>query len=134
MTQVPGQPNKWQITLTPRSYYGLNTGDVVYWIPAVFRNANGSIKGTGTPGPIESGLIHTTQDFFLRNQLIVGTDDALPAGLDFQLYPNPAKGSVQVLDLTGRPLHTNACNSMALPTSNTPSNWVVCPPVCTWCA
>ena len=118
MTQVPGQPNKWQITLTPRSYYGLNTGDVVYWIPAVFRNANGSIKGTGTPGPIESGLIHTTQDFFLRNQLIVGTDDALPAGLDFQLYPNPAKGSVQVvlggfvgdyqlqvLDLTGRPLH-----------------------------
>lgn len=123
MTQVPGEPHKWQITLTPRSYYGLSTGDVVHWIPAVFRSADGGRKATGTAGPIPNGIIHTNLDFFLRNQLTVDTDEAL-AGIDFRLFPNPTGDAVTVqvadmagtyqlalVDMTGRVLQTTTLQS-----------------------
>ncbi|MEL6656427.1 MAG: alpha-amylase family glycosyl hydrolase [Bacteroidota bacterium] len=96
MTPVPGSPNQWQIMLTPRTYYGLNDGDVAFWLAAVFRNANGSVKGTGTPGPIENGLIHTNQDFFIRNQIIVGTEDQLGDPTGMRVYPNPTNGQIRI--------------------------------------
>jgi len=44
MTAVSGQPNKWQITLTPtlRNYYGVSQGTNIFWVAMVFRNSNGS--------------------------------------------------------------------------------------------
>jgi hypothetical protein len=107
MSPVPDEIDKWQITLTPRDYYGLNDGDIAYWLAAVFRSADGNTKGTGTPGPIENGIIHSNLDFFLQNQIVVGTEELIAAG-DFQLYPNPANGQVmlQIGELSGR--HTLA--------------------------
>ncbi|RME92095.1 MAG: T9SS C-terminal target domain-containing protein [Bacteroidetes bacterium] len=121
MRRVPGETDLWEITLTPRHYYGLSDGDVAYWLAAVFRSADGNTKGTGTPGPIEHGFIHTNQDFFLRNQIVVGTQDPLREGERIHLYPNPSRGLLQVTlegfdqpgelllyDLTGRPLYRAA--------------------------
>ncbi len=96
MSPVPGEPDRWQITLTPRDYYELSDGDVAYWLAAVFRNADGSRKGTGAPGPLENGFIHTNLDFFIRNQATVSANDLAAAGRAV-LYPNPAGGDVQVL-------------------------------------
>nr|MCU0368793.1 hypothetical protein [Cyclobacteriaceae bacterium] len=44
MTQVSGQPNKWQISLSPtaRQYYGVPDGTNIFYLAMVFRNANGS--------------------------------------------------------------------------------------------
>lgn len=48
MTAVPGQANKWELVLGPslRSYFGVAPGESIYWLAAVFRNANGSVKAT----------------------------------------------------------------------------------------
>lgn len=44
MTQVSGQPNKWQISLSPslRQYYSVPAGTNLFWLAMVFRNSNGS--------------------------------------------------------------------------------------------
>ncbi|MCB0705339.1 MAG: T9SS type A sorting domain-containing protein [Saprospiraceae bacterium] len=115
MSPVAGETDLWEITLTPKDYYGLQTGDVAFWVAAVFRSADGNIKGTGTPGPIENGFIHTNQDFFLRNLLVVGTEESPEATSMLQLAPNPASNNIDIqlsgfsgplnielLDITGR--------------------------------
>lgn len=101
MSRVDGQTDVWEISLTPGDYYGLNNDDVIYWLAMVFRSADGNIKGTGTPGPIENGLIHTNLDFFIQNQIVVDTDD-IPQDDDahLRLYPNPTSNLVQ-LEING---------------------------------
>jgi len=100
MSRVDGQTDVWEISLTPRDYYSISDSDVVYWLAMVFRSADGNIKGTGTPGPIENGLIHTNLDFFIRNQIIVNTDDIPSEAGSMRLYPNPTSNLVQ-LELNG---------------------------------
>ena len=95
MTAVPGETDLWEITLVPKDYYGLNTGDIAYWLAAVFRNADGSKKGTGTPGPIENGFIHTNLDFFLQNQLTVAVDEPENDG-NLRIFPNPTSGQLEL--------------------------------------
>lgn len=97
MTEV--EDDLWQIRLTPRDYYGLNTGDYPYWIAAVFRNSNGSIKGTGAPGEMANGLIHTNYDFFLRNQEATTTEQQLITSA--RLFPNPADDFIDLREFTG---------------------------------
>ena len=117
MTQVPNEIGLWEITLTPKDYYGLDAGEHVHWLSMVFRNADGSVKGTGTPGPIENGYIHTNQDFFIQNELEVNTTEAPLYDWQAALFPNPTKGNaelqlkglegnltIEVMDLTGRVL------------------------------
>ncbi len=100
LTRVPGETNKWQIKLTPRNYYNLAAGDFPYWISAVFRNANGSIKGTGTPGPFTDGYIASNQDFFIKNAGTVSAKDLdIPS---FVLYPNPSTGSINFEGIQGK--------------------------------
>jgi glycosidase len=54
MSPVPGEPNKWQITITPRSYFaqaGLSPTVTVYRIGMVFRSAGpcGGFQGNSSP-------------------------------------------------------------------------------------
>lgn len=47
MTRVPGETNKWQITLSPsiRQYYTVPGNDLIFRLAMVFRNADGSKNG-----------------------------------------------------------------------------------------
>jgi glycosidase len=86
MTQV--EPNTWQIKLMPRNYYNLAASDFPFWLAAVFRNANGTLKGTAAPGEIENGFVASNLDFFIRNQdktKVVEQYLSQPV-----VYPNPA--------------------------------------------
>lgn len=108
MNRIAGT-DKYQIKLKPRTYYGLKDGDFPYWIAAVFRSADGSKKGTGTPGPLSQGFIASNLDFFLKNQGTTATEEGDIA--DIKLYPNPASdkvllsktaASIQVYDISGK--------------------------------
>lgn len=118
LTEVANQPDLWEITLTPKDYYGLPNGSSAYWIAAVFRSADGSVKGTGNPGNITNGFIHTNQDFFIENQINVSTTLLEEGNIQAMVYPNPIitrhlqiwmkgiSGNVQIelFDLTGKRL------------------------------
>lgn len=94
MTQSTEDPTKWSITITPTDYYGIGAGDRIRWIAAVFRNANGSQKGTGTPGEIENGIIDSNLDFFIRNLFVfpLSADETFTD--TFRVYPNPARNEL----------------------------------------
>ncbi|MBI1182732.1 DUF4961 domain-containing protein [bacterium] len=102
MTKVPGEQDLWQITIKPKTYYNLSDGDHVFWLAMVFRNADGSAKGTGTPGPILNGWIHTNLDFFVQNLWDVAAPEV--PGQKMQVYPNPAQEQLYVV------AKTNAAN------------------------
>ena len=89
----------WQISLTPRDYYGLSGGDFPHWIAAVFRSANGNLKGTGAPGAIENGIIHTNLDFFIRNQPVTSTMELIQT--DARVFPNPTHGYLNLSEFEG---------------------------------
>ena len=99
MSRAPGQQDIWQITLRPRNYYGLQNGHFIYWIAAVFRNADGSVKGTGNPGSFENGVIDTNLDFFIRNQGALSTDKLLDPSA--RIYPNPTQGYINLSQFPG---------------------------------
>ncbi|MBC7886217.1 MAG: T9SS type A sorting domain-containing protein, partial [Saprospiraceae bacterium] len=99
MTKINGETDKWQIKFKPRTYYNLGALDFPYWIAAVFRNAAGTIKGTGVPGPFENGFIAGNQDFFLKNAGTVDVSDTdIP---DLVIYPNPTSGDIRFKGLDG---------------------------------
>jgi len=91
MSPVPNTDNKWTITFVPQQYYNLAPGDSIHWLAAVFRSADGNTKGTGTPGPLSNGFIHSNLDFFIQN---MPTETITPPILPTQsllLYPNPTQ-------------------------------------------
>ncbi len=99
MTKVPGQTDRWQIKLKPRTYFNLSSTEFPYWIAAVFRNASGSIKGTDAPGTYDFGFIAQNRDFFLKN---AGTVDVQEEQADdFILYPNPSNGQIYIKGCNG---------------------------------
>ncbi len=93
MTKVPGEANKWEISITPRNYYQVPAGTSVYRLGMVFRNADGSKEGK------DEGL----QDIFVDVPII---DDGVPTGIaddlvsNFSTYPNPTFDQLNVR-LTG---------------------------------
>lgn len=99
MSPVAGATDLWEITLVPDAYYGLQTGEFPYWLAAVFRNADGSVKGTGAPGEIENGFIHTNLDFFIRNLQPNSVDDW--AEEQAVVFPNPTSGYVDLSKYSG---------------------------------
>jgi len=100
MSPVTGEDDLWEITLTPATYYNLTELEHPYWIAAVFRNANGTVKGTGTPGEIENGFIASNLDFFIKNQLAISIEETPNQPL-ITLFPNPANDFLQITGLQG---------------------------------
>ncbi len=72
MTKVADAENLWEITLTPREYYGLDDATAVYYLGMVFRNADGSAMGKGPAG----------SDIFIR---VAQSAPAAPADLAAQI-------------------------------------------------
>jgi len=97
MTKVTGEEDLWRITFTPSVYYNIDASQEISWICAVFRNADGSVKGTGDPGPMENGIIHIDQDYFIRNAASLNVLE--PNLKHFQAYPNPFTENL-ILDLS----------------------------------
>ncbi len=67
MTKVAGESDKWEITLsaTARDYYGVPEGTNMFRLSMVFRNADGSSKGAGTPGTITGGQVASNGDIYM---------------------------------------------------------------------
>ncbi|MBO3698504.1 DUF4961 domain-containing protein [Roseivirga sp. E12] len=67
MTKVSGEDDKWEITLSPsaREYYGVPSGTNMFRLSMVFRNADGSSKGAGTPGSINGGEVTSNGDIYM---------------------------------------------------------------------
>ena len=112
MTQVA--ENIWEITLEPRSYYQLPENEHPYWIAAVFRNANGTVKGTTAPGALDNGLVAANLDFFIQNQKgLSASNSELQAPI---VYPNPSSGFVHFKNSGGEFLLKvfNKCGMLVL--------------------
>lgn len=94
MTQSSSNPNQWQITMVPTTYYGMSDTDIAYRLAFVFRSADGSKKGEGTPGDYENGTVLSNGDIFYDIPMIkevTGLADELPG---FNYYPNPTQGII----------------------------------------
>jgi hypothetical protein len=94
MTEV--EEDVWQITFVPKTFYGLTGDEFPYWLACVFRNANGTVKGTAAAGEFENGIIASNGDIFVRNLMKTSVDEAREQAL--QVFPNPAD---QVLNFAG---------------------------------
>lgn len=93
MTKKEGT-DQWQITLTPRSYYaGITAADSIYWLSMVFRNADGSEKGSGNPGDFNGGKIESSGDIFMKvlPPPIVEPPLSISPASGFSIYPNPTR-------------------------------------------
>lgn len=68
MAPVAGQPNKWQLELTPtlRSYFGVPSGEGIFRLALVFRSADGTVKGTIAPGNYGWGTVDSNLDIYLN--------------------------------------------------------------------
>jgi len=121
MTKVPGTVDKWQIKLTPKAYYGINSSDVPYWIAAVFRSRDGNTKGTIAPGSYENILVNNNQDYFIRNERLVSVEEG-PAQTEVRIYPNPTTNllvidgiegqySTTIKDMAGSEVFGNICHN-----------------------
>ncbi len=99
MTKVSGT-DLYRIKLVPRTYYGLKNGDFPYWIAAVFRNADGSKKGTGNPGPLPNGFIAANQDFFFKNNGTTALSEEDKKN-KINIFPNPSSGMIHFSNYDG---------------------------------
>ncbi len=65
MSQVDGESDLWQITITPRNHYNVPEGENIFRLAMVFRNADGSNEGKGTPGDFDGGTVTSGGDIFI---------------------------------------------------------------------
>ncbi|MDN5204652.1 DUF4961 domain-containing protein [Fulvivirgaceae bacterium BMA10] len=67
MSKVEGETDKWEIDLDPsiRAYHQAPEGTNVFRLAMVFRNADGSKKGAGTPGSFEGGFVAGNGDIYI---------------------------------------------------------------------
>ncbi len=94
MTKVEGEQDMWEIVLTPKEYY--NLGDKPsHWLGLVFRNADGSKKGTQSPGEFTQGFVHTNFDVFIQNGKV--TSNTSLWDVSFSLYPSPTRHNFKVV-------------------------------------
>ena len=65
--QGTGNEDKWEITLSPtiREYFNAPEGKNYFRLAMVFRNENGTAKGTGNPGSINGGFVTENGDIYL---------------------------------------------------------------------
>ena len=93
MTKKEGTTDQWELTLTPKDYYGLPNDAFPFWISAVLRNGNGSTKGTGEVGELPNGFIDPKFDFYIRNGSTSSLQD-LERIEDAKVFPNPTSGNI----------------------------------------
>lgn len=90
MSKVAGTANKWEIKITPKSYYkDVPAADKWYRIGMVFRNENGTREGKGTGA----------QDIFVNftpNTTAVVTATEPNFEIIPTIYPNPSTGSFNI--------------------------------------
>lgn len=97
MTKVSGESDKWEITITPRTYYNVTGDTIVYRLGMVFRNADGS--QTGKNDSNADIFVNLAQDVVSlqlssSNPLLVNTSDLVPitastcSSATFNLYIN----------------------------------------------
>ena len=66
MTKVDGEDNKWKITIgKPRNYYSVSANVPIFRLAMVFRNADGTAEGKGTPGTFSGGTVASNGDIFV---------------------------------------------------------------------
>lgn len=67
MTPVAGDPNKWEILLTPsaRDYHKVDPGTDMFRLAMVFRNASGSLKATIASGTYSWGFVAGNGDVYV---------------------------------------------------------------------
>ena len=94
MTKVTGEENKWEFTYTPtvREYHSAPSSENIFRLSMVFRNADGSKKGEGTPGNINGGTVASNGDIYMdlvvesyisitspsQNELVLDVNEAIP--------------------------------------------------------
>ena len=68
MTRVDGETDKWMITMSPtiREYFQVHPGENIFRISCVFRSADGSTKGTTSPGNYGWGDVASNLDFYIN--------------------------------------------------------------------
>lgn len=68
MTKVPGSDDKWQIKFTPtlRQYFNANANTNLFRIACVFRNPDGSKKGTTQAGNYGWGIVANNLDYYIN--------------------------------------------------------------------
>ncbi|NVJ47950.1 MAG: DUF4961 domain-containing protein, partial [Cytophagia bacterium] len=66
MTKVDGEDNKWKISIgKPRDYYNVSASTTIFRLSMVFRNADGSAEGKGTPGSFSGGAVASNGDIYI---------------------------------------------------------------------
>ena len=87
MAKVNGEDNKWEITLTPKSYFSVPDTKKIYRLGMVFRNADGFRQGKASGGT----------DIFIevKPQNITGLSP-LNISDEIKLYPNPANQLIHI--------------------------------------
>ncbi len=97
MTKVAGEANKWEITITPRTYFNVPASDVIYRLGMVFRNADGSKEGKNdSNGDIFINLatdpvnlqITSTNPLLVDNGDMVSISATTCSNATFNLYIN----------------------------------------------
>jgi 1,4-alpha-glucan branching enzyme len=104
MAKVPGSDTKWQLIMTPASYYNLAADQDIHWLSMVFRSADGNAKGTGAANStFENGIVTDNGDIFVRVTGLDGGGEELATNDAFvmHIYPNPSYGEITIINPTG---------------------------------
>ena len=104
MTKVSGETDKWEITLTPRTYYSVPAIETIFRLSMVFRNEDGTKEGKNdSNGDIYINLATDPVNLQLTssNPNLVDNSDLVPitattcSNADFTLYVNDVVETTQ---------------------------------------
>lgn len=119
LTRSATNSSQWSKTFVPSDYYGLDNATAAYRLSMVFRNADGSQKGSDTPGTYSWGEIATNGDIFYNVPEVKVVQGIEEERSEFNIYPNPAQDriyfsnefsgrikAVGIRDINGNLVHT----------------------------
>ncbi|MEN8247763.1 MAG: DUF4961 domain-containing protein [Bacteroidota bacterium] len=104
MTKVAGETDKWEITLTSRTYFDVPTNETIYRLAMVFRNADGSKEGKNdSNGDIYINLANDPINLQITSTIpvLVDVDELIPitattcSDVTFNLYVNDVLETTQ---------------------------------------
>lgn len=105
MTKVSGATDKWEITIEPRTYFGVPSDETIYRIGMVFRNENGEKEGKNDANsdiflneptdPISLQLVSDKPNL-VGNGDIVNIEALTCSATNFNLYINNVLETTQI--------------------------------------